>query len=122
MPVNETIELKEQVDEILGMPMGYLIANGIYPTLFTPREASQIEQLRNSRGRLDDLQGRMLKSALFRHERCDLQARYRARLKRSMKLPIIEVPYYFEPELNFDIISRIASHIEASVGRQEIGR
>jgi len=122
MPVNETIELKKKVDDILGMPMGYLIANGIYPTLFTPREASQIEQLRNARGRQDDIEGRLLKSALFRHERCDLQAGYRSRLKRSLKLPIIEVPYFFEPEMNFEIIRRIASHIEASVERQEAVR
>ena len=117
MPVNETVELKEQVDRTLNMPMGYLIANGIYPNLFSPKEAFQIGKLRNAHGHTRDLIGRLLQSAIFRHERCDLQTGYLELLQRRIEMPLIEVPFYFEPDLNFEVISQIAYHIEGCVER-----
>jgi anion-transporting ArsA/GET3 family ATPase len=120
MPVNETIELKAQVDEILEMPMGYLIANGVYPTLFTAREGAEVSSIANARPGETDLAQRLLNTALFRHERCELQATYLDRLSREIKLPIIEVPFYFEPELNFSVIEKIAENIEESVARQAL--
>jgi hypothetical protein len=120
MPVNETIELRQVVDATLDIPMGYLIANGIYPRLFTPKEAAELEHLSDSRAKHTDLTGRLLDIAIFRSQRNDLQERYLNRLQREVGMPLIEVPYYFEPELDFDVISRIASHIEESVERRTV--
>lgn len=117
MPVNETIELKAELDRHLDMPLGYTIANGVYPSLFTPPEAALLESLRDGH-RVDDLLGRLLETALFRYERCQLQSEYVARIAREVSLPLIEVPYYFTPEVTFPTIERIADHIVACVERE----
>ncbi|MCA9562569.1 MAG: AAA family ATPase [Myxococcales bacterium] len=119
MPVNETIELKAKLDKSLQVPMGYLIANGIFPSVFTPYEAKHLETLRNTANtpanpRLKAL----LEAGLFRFERCELQSRYLDQLKRSVSLPIIEVPQYFEPDINLDVLRRMAAHVEACVEQQ----
>lgn len=118
MPVNETIELKQQVDELLGMPMGYLIANGIYQKLFSAHEAAHLNKLSALRGQQDDLVGRLLNSAVFRHQRCELQSSYLKLLRSSIDLPLIEVPYYFTEKMDFDVISNMAAHIEKCVEQE----
>jgi cellulose biosynthesis protein BcsQ len=117
MPVNETIELRQVVDATLDIPMGYLIANGIYPRLFTAKEASQLELLVDAHPERD-LTCRLLEMSIFRSQRNALQEGYLDRLDREVGMPLIEVPYYFESELDFEVISRIASHIEESVERR----
>ncbi|MBN1946308.1 MAG: AAA family ATPase [Bradymonadales bacterium] len=115
MAVNETIELKERIDETLDMPLGYLIANGIYPRLLRPQEVREISRLADSRGASNDLTCRLLESILFRHERCDLQASYLETLQRRIPMSLITVPYYFTPDFDLEVIRRIADHIERSV-------
>jgi hypothetical protein len=117
MPVNETVELKAELDRHLAMPLGYAIANGVYPSLFTPPEAVLLESLRDGH-RVDDLLGRLLETALFRYERCQLQAEYVSRIAREVALPLIELPFYFTPEVTFPTIERIADHIVACVERE----
>lgn len=117
MPVNETLELKKALDTELDVPLGYLIANCIYPRVFGPNNAKLIEKLLQGHRRRDDLSGRLLSAGLFRYQRCNLQGSYLGLLERKVGLPIIEVPYAFEPELNLAVIHRIAGHIEESVGR-----
>lgn len=122
MVVNETIELKAQIDKNLDMPMGYLIANGIYPNFFTPQEGAQLEELANTRGHRGDLVDRLLQSAIFRRQRCELQAQYLDLLRDQIAMPLIEVPFYFKPELNLDSVKLMASHIEECVERQANSR
>ena len=117
MPVNETIELKKALDEDLDIPLGYLIANCIYPRLFSAHEAAGMASLVQAAPARSELTTGLLRAGLFRHERCHLQAKYLDRLKRKTELPIIEVPYYFIESLDFDVVSRIAEHIEECVER-----
>ena len=118
MPVNETIELKAAVDSELDMPPGYLIANGIYPRLFSGHKAEHISTLMRGHHLRDDLMGQLLAAGMFRHERCRLQTSYLRLLDRKLNMPMIEVPYFFEPQLSFETINRIAEHIEACVERR----
>lgn len=118
MPVNETVELKAELDAHLDMPMGYLIANGIYPPLFSPHEATQLDALLDAHRGADDLVARLLEAGVFRDQRCKLQAGYLDLLHRKIAMPLIEVPYYFAPEIDFSVIQRMAAHIEECVERQ----
>lgn len=118
MPVNETIELKAALDAELDMPLGYLIANGIYPRLFTGNKAEHISTLLRGHHLRDDLLGRLLAAGKFRYQRGDLQTSYLRKLDRKLKMPMIEVPYFFEPKLSFETINRIGEHIETCVERR----
>ena len=118
MPVNETIELKAALDSQLDMPLGYLIANGIYPRLFTGNKPKHISTLLRAHHLRDDLLGRLLAAGKFRYQRGELQASYLRKLERKIKLPLIEVPYFFEPKLSFETINRIGEHIETCIERR----
>ncbi|MEL6181129.1 MAG: ArsA family ATPase, partial [Myxococcota bacterium] len=59
MPVNETIELKHTTEEILKVPLGYVIANAVYQPMFTTRQRQLVDAVRpqvdNDDGTLDRL-------------------------------------------------------------------
>ncbi len=116
MPVNETVELHAELSEALNVPMGYVIANGIYPNLFSGHEAKGLNILFDEHPERD-LYGRILEAGVFRHQRCRLQARYLERIHRDIALPVIEVPYYFEPRMDRAVVDRIAEHIIECVER-----
>lgn len=119
MPVNESLELKTRVDEEIGMQVGYALANNIFPGMFTGPEARQMEVLRDACH--DDEHGvrSILDAGLFRHERTKLQEHYLERAERELKLPVVEIPFIFEAELQPKHIRQLADALVRSVERAE---
>ena len=117
MPVNETIELHARLQEHFRIRTGYVIANGIFPRALTGQErelASDLERMRSSDAEVD----RLLRTGLFREKRCDLQRSALERLQR-MDVPVLEVPFLFEPDAGRPLLEKVAVHIAQSVERLE---
>ncbi len=110
MPVNETIELKQRLDDALKVPLGFVVANAIYPPLFDAH-ADLMEKL-DAAGPVEGDLGRMLDAALFRRKRVELQRTYLDRIDAEIDLPQIHIPYYFTERFDFMTISKIADQID----------
>lgn len=121
MPINESVELKERIDNEIGMQVGYVFANHIYPRVFTEPEFKQMEALRDVVPESQRGLKAMLDVGIFRYQRTRLQAHYLKRAANELKVPVVEVPFLFEAELKrehiqlmSDALVRAAESAEAS--------
>jgi anion-transporting ArsA/GET3 family ATPase len=115
MPVNETIELRAQLEEEFDVPLGFVVANAVYPPLFDADEVRALRRRREEHPRDGSTGDRLLEAGLFRVERVELQSGYLDRIDRELDLPQIRVPYYFTERFDFQTISKIADDIERQV-------
>jgi anion-transporting ArsA/GET3 family ATPase len=111
MPVNETIELKERLSKELKVPLGFVVANAVYPPLFDAEENLLKEARRQWPTDGGDVD-KMLDAAAFRHKRVQLQRSYLDRIDTELTLPKVHIPYYFTERFNFMTISKIADQID----------
>lgn len=117
-PVSETVELHRQLKENFDIRVGFLIANGVFPYLMTAPERSLANQL-SLRQTATETTGQLLQTALFRENRCDLQRQALDRLRRELPLPVMEIPFYFEPDPGRPLFERMAASFSDSVARLE---
>ncbi len=111
-PVNELIQTAYSLEEDVGVSLGPVVVNGIYPELaglnlrlsaaaaeagvdLPPGEAALLEA-----------------SAEFRLSRHAIQDEQIERLGQSLPLPQLRIPYQFTSELGSDELSRMADALE----------
>ncbi len=111
MPVNETIELRQNINKSTQMPVVSLIVNGVFSPIFDDTDVGGFKELRTAVPEDGLVLDRLVGAALFRNERYKLQQRYLHRLRKELGLPTIEIPYYFVPELNRTVLEKMAAHI-----------
>lgn len=122
MPVNESIELRERLDDEVGIQVGYAVANHVYPRLFDEPEARALDQLVDQHGAETDGLGAMMAAGQFRHRRRNLQDHHLHRIEHELKLPVIELPYIFEAELRLEEFRILADAITRTLEIQEARR
>ncbi len=111
MPVNETKMLHDAAKSKLGIPLGFVIANGIYPPLFDPDELELLES--------DDPHDRALfGAARFRMARTRLQRKYLDELYEATPLPVVRFPYVFAERLDFVAIRTMAESLRDQILQQ----
>ncbi|MBI4516802.1 MAG: P-loop NTPase [Deltaproteobacteria bacterium] len=111
MPVNETIEMHQQLCRELGLPPGYLFVNRVHYADFT---AAEIERVAAGGQGLQPREDRAVLAEVVRraHEESGwaaINAEYLRRLKREVRLPAIEVPYLFTEEFGVEQVQQIAA-------------
>jgi len=106
MPVNETAMLCERVANEIGMPMGFVIANGLYDRQFSDDELTLLNEAQNNVS--EPAVSRMIDAARFRVQRANLQGKYLQEIEESIKLPKIDVPFVFVPQMNTEALVEIA--------------
>jgi anion-transporting ArsA/GET3 family ATPase len=111
MPVNETAMLHARIKNEIRMPMGAVIANGLYGVKFSAQELKLLETAQK------DIQepaiSRMIDAARFRVQRAELQARYLDEIAESIPLPRIDVPFVFSKRLDTTALAQIADVLVA---------
>lgn len=115
LPVNETIELRKQLAAEFDLRIGAVIANAVFPRMLSESEVDTVERLLAAHGDEGDDLGSLLGAALFRDQRCDLQDRYLARLRTELDLPVVEIPFYFEPRFDRTVIERMGAHLSRTL-------
>ncbi|MGM0575038.1 MAG: ArsA family ATPase [Myxococcota bacterium] len=112
MPVRETLELLQQVDEVLEIPKGYLLVNGVWPTLVDDYDREILTTFREeAQGRDEIVDGALAcLGALMR--RRSFQEEYLAELRREITdIPHIEIPFLFVREFGADAIRTLSDHV-----------
>jgi anion-transporting ArsA/GET3 family ATPase len=114
MPVNETLMLRDVIEEKLGVSIFSIVANSVYEPLF---EASEVEWMDRTLDEVaeDDAVHGLLDAASFRNQRVELQQRYLERLDRETDVPVLHLPYYFVERVTFPVIRDMAKRLEAQI-------
>lgn len=97
-PVNELVETAFDLEEEIGLSLGPVVVNGLYPPLAglgtDPAEAAEAAGADLADGEAEALAA----AADFRTHRVALQAEQVERLAESLPLPQVRLPYLFEAE------------------------
>jgi anion-transporting ArsA/GET3 family ATPase len=103
MPVNETLEYREALDEEMGMQLDAVVANGLYPERFSAAEIASL----GGHG------GGAVRAAVTEHRRFVQQREELARLEAGVDgAPLVELPFLFAPELHLDEVEELSHALE----------
>jgi len=121
-PVNELIETAYSLEDHVGVALGPVVVNGVYPELdgldTDPEVAAAEAGVTLRPGEADTLRA----AADFRRHRLGLQAEQVARLADQLPLPQLRLPFLFEAELGHTELDRLAADLLAQVGALEVSR
>jgi anion-transporting ArsA/GET3 family ATPase len=115
MPVNETLELGERLEDAVDLGLDAIVVNGLYPERFSGREA---ETLRAAAA--DGLAPEALsavRAALTEHGRARMQRAHLRRLKREADAPVYTLPFLFEAEVGLEEYRTLAAKLGRDLGR-----
>ena len=109
MPVNETIEFRDKLDDEMGMGTDAVVVNALLPERFNADERERIEAVNGGHGSPEVAAA--LRAALSESRRARGQRQQLARLKREVG-DVLTLPYLWEPELSLADFQRLADELE----------
>jgi anion-transporting ArsA/GET3 family ATPase len=122
-PVNELVETAFHLEDRVGVSLGPVVVNGVYPVLAgldaDPEEAAQAAgtSLRPGEGEA------LAAAARFRTARQSLQAEQLARLDDLLPLPTLQLPFLFQADLGPAQVDVLADALrDAVLGAPEPSR
>jgi len=113
-PVNEAVETAARLRERVGVHIGAIVVNGLYPPVAGLESAPELLD-----GVPADEAEALLAAAVFRHARQDLQQEQLRRLAENLDLPQLHLPFLFSPELGPGEIDELAAALAKAVGALE---
>jgi anion-transporting ArsA/GET3 family ATPase len=115
MPVKEAMDLRAKVSA-MGIPLGYVIVNGVQTPLLNAREEEDLRRLREiTGGRFAEL-GPLDDAARWRLDRLRNQEVHLAQVRRHIPLPRIELPFVHDRELRSSAIEFLAQKLQDQLG------
>ncbi len=90
MPVNETVDLEQRLDEHLGMEVDQVVVNALLPERFAPAEVRKLRSL--------DGDNAAVAAALSEDRRAVAQQHQLERLRAEVRAPVVTLPHLAEPE------------------------
>ncbi len=103
LPVNETIQLRAELEAEVGLPLSLAVVNRVLPDRFTPADARAL----GAAGA-----GPAAEIALVRHRRARTQRAQVARLRRRLDCPVVSLPDLLSPALDAAAVRRLAGDLE----------
>ena len=130
MPVNETIEMCQSVQDLLRIPIGYIIVNSVFPQVLKKRDAALYDTMKK-RAQVDGLKEltvaerkyvrAMLESFEASVRRRELNEFYISKLKRKLKYDFMQIPFFFTKTFDLDLIEHVSDHMLKSMARRRKG-
>ena len=115
-PVNEVVETAFMLEDQVGIDLGPVVVNGLYPRVdgldVAPEQAAGGADVGLRPGEADALR----RAARFRMARQELQAEQVARLADALPLPQLHVPALFTADINQPEIAVLGAALARSVG------
>lgn len=115
-PVNELVETAYQLEDRVGISLGPVVVNGLYPPLpgldVAPSAAAEAAGASLRPGEAEALEA----AASFRRERMELQAEQIGRLAEALPLAQLSLPYLFDAELGPDQLDTLATQMLDGIG------
>jgi anion-transporting ArsA/GET3 family ATPase len=120
MPVNETLDLRRNLQDELGIDLDEIFMNGLYPELFGDDEAAVLRDLEREReqaanGDGSPLARAALRAALSEHRRATAQQEQLERLRSESGEEVLELPFLFRPQVDMEAVDELADVIEAEL-------
>jgi anion-transporting ArsA/GET3 family ATPase len=114
LPVTETLELVQSVDDDLHLPLGALVVNGVLPVLFSEGEGKALAQHLGEDAMAvarpsAPAESNALRSATRRAIQERSQAASQQRLAEHTNLPRIVLPYLFEDAATPEAIAKLST-------------
>jgi anion-transporting ArsA/GET3 family ATPase len=114
MPVNETLDLRRNLREELGLEVERIFMNGLYPELFSDDEAATLhERLESANGGASEVVRAAIRAALSEHRRATAQREQLQRLRAESGEDVLELPFLFRPQVDMAAVEELADIIEA---------
>ena len=114
-PVNELVETAYNLEDRVGVSLGPVVVNGVYPAL-AGLDADPIGAAKAAGAALRPGEAEHLaEAAAFRRERTALQAEQVQRLAAELPLPQISVPFLFSADLGPDDLALLSDAITAGI-------
>ena len=114
-PVNELVETAFNLEDQVGVSLGPVIVNGVYPDLpgldTDPTAAAKAAGASLRPGEAEHLAD----AAAVRRERMTLQAEQVARLAAELPLPQIALPFLFSADLGPDDLATLSDAVTAGI-------
>jgi len=109
-PVNEVVETAYKLEDRVGIKLGPVVVNGVYPRLEgldaePPADADLTDEQRTA----------LRDAAAFRRRRQDLQAEQLRRLDDALPLPQLHLPFLFTPEVGPEQLETLAEALAQQV-------
>jgi anion-transporting ArsA/GET3 family ATPase len=119
MPVNETLDLRRNLHEELGLDLDRVFMNGLYPELFSEDEATtlreRIERDEAANGDGSVVLRAALRAALSEYRRATAQREQLQRLRDESGEDVVELPFLFRPQVDMEAVAELADVIEDEV-------
>jgi anion-transporting ArsA/GET3 family ATPase len=122
MPVNETIELVDRARAELSVPLGAVFVNRVLPELFTHADEDTFEALRRPEAekRLRERAGSgvtaVLDAARLAVSLRRTRATHLTRLRETVDLPMIYLPYLFVRDAGLRVTRMVADSLAEELG------
>ena len=111
LPSNEAIELARRATEKVGVTLGPLVVNGLYPPRFaTGVSARALHALPEDVG--DPALQPLVSSARTAQRRRELNDRYLERLRREVPVPQAHLPFLFRSDFGPKALEDLATRLE----------
>jgi anion-transporting ArsA/GET3 family ATPase len=107
LPVSETLELAEAVEDATGRPPDVVIANEVLPDRFSADEPEQLEAALDA----DPWLRAAIRPALTSWRRAREQETQLRRLAAELAVPIVRLPFLFVPALREQELRVLAAHL-----------
>ncbi len=118
-PVNEVVETAFNLEDKVGVDLGPVVVNGIYPWVdglhVDPEDAAAAAGISLRPDEADALRA----AAHFRTARQDLQDEQLVRLADALPLPQLHVPWLFTSEVGLEQVDHLAAALAASIASLE---
>jgi anion-transporting ArsA/GET3 family ATPase len=110
-PVNELVETAYSLEDEVGVSLGPIVINGVYPEL-EGLDRPAAEAAADAGAHLRGGEAQALEAAArFRRQRMALQATQLDRLRTELPLPQLRLPYLFTPTIGPDEIELLAREV-----------
>jgi anion-transporting ArsA/GET3 family ATPase len=120
-PVNELVDTAFSLEDQVGVALGPVVVNGLYPSLdglgADPQAAAAGAGVSLRPGEAETLG----EAAAFRRHRIELQAEQVGRLSDRLPLPQLHLPFVFDAELGPRQLERLADALVDQLRRVEAG-
>ena len=114
-PVNELVETAFNLEDRVGVSLGPVVVNGVYPELdgidVDPLAAAEAAGTTLRDGEADSLRA----AAAFREQRTALQRAQLDRLAKALPLPQLRLPFLFKADLGAEDLEVLASAMRQSM-------
>jgi len=113
MPVNETVELEQRLDDELGMHIDQVVVNAMLPERFSADECEQINSANGSHPVIGVRAA--LRAARSEYAQAKSQRSQLRRLKREADAPVATLPFLFEADLDLDSFEHLSGELEKRI-------